>query len=325
MTFAVGNDATPGVSEAELAGQNGTILAEAEDVGPGLSGSFSLTLDPGSYTVGCQARTPTAQQLRLTVTAPQQRALTSTQADTHRLLASAATTYAAYIRGEVAELVTTTESFTRAVVAQNVPLAMTRYALARVHYERIESVAETFGQLDALIDERVNDVPAGRAWSGFHRLEDALWATHNLTGTTGVAGELDLAVANLQVLVNRTVVQPAQLADGAAALLSEVGATKITGEEERYSHLDAVDLSANVAGAQEAATLLMPGLTRLDPALATVLAHRFAALDAVVAAIPAAARADWQDATPELRAQLSAAVDAAAAPLAMVAAEVAAA
>ena len=42
--------------------------------------------------------------------------------------------------------------------------------------------------------------------------------------------------------------EPEQIANGANELLAEVSASKITGEEERYSHIDLVDFEANVEG-----------------------------------------------------------------------------
>ena len=71
--------------------------------------------------------------------------------------------------------------------------------------------------------------------------------------------------------------QPAQLANGAVELLNEVAGSKITGEEDRYSHTDLADFEANVAGAQKAFELLRPALIeRKDGALVKTLNARFA-------------------------------------------------
>ena len=263
-------------------------------------------------------------ETQLTVTSPQTRTLTPPEQRTHALLLRASAAYDSFVRDETQRLVTTTRTFDDAVRAGNVAEAKADYAAARVHYERIEPVAESFGVLDALIDERTDDVATGQTWTGFHQIEHSLYVKNVLTGERPIATELDLTLANLQVLVNREIDQPAQLADGAAALLDEVGATKITGEEERYSHLDAVDLVANVLGATTAIDDLLPALRRLDPALADTVTRRFATMNAVVDAIPPDVRADWDNATAAERAQLSSVVDAAAEPLARVAAEVAA-
>ncbi len=52
--------------------------------------------------------------------------------------------------------------------------------------------------------------------------------------------------------------QAVQIANGANELLSEVSASKITGEEERYSHLDLVDFQANVEGSRAAFEAVAP-------------------------------------------------------------------
>ena len=59
--------------------------------------------------------------------------------------------------------------------------------------------------------------------------------------------------------------EPAQIANGAVELLGEVSKSKITGEEERYSHTDLLDFEANVEGAKaafEAVKPLLRGATR---------------------------------------------------------------
>ena len=59
--------------------------------------------------------------------------------------------------------------------------------------------------------------------------------------------------------------QAVQIANGANELLGEVSASKITGEEERYSHIDLVDFEANVEGAEAAFEAVEPLLEREGP------------------------------------------------------------
>ena len=59
-----------------------------------------------------------------------------------------------------------------------------------------------------------------------------------------------------------------QIANGANELLGEVSASKITGEEERYSHIDLVDFKANVEGSEAAFEAVEPLLSKKDPKLA---------------------------------------------------------
>ena len=72
--------------------------------------------------------------------------------------------------------------------------------------------------------------------------------------------------------------QPEELANGANGLLDEVSASKITGEEDRYSHTDLSDFEANVSGSQTTFGLLAPALRQNDPALAARIAARFDAV-----------------------------------------------
>ena len=98
-------------------------------------------------------------------------------------LASATAGYKQYAIGEVAALVPATKQFTDAVRAGDVAAAQKAYAPARYHYEQIEPVAESFGDLDPAIDQRIADVEPGTEWTGFHRIEQALWVNRTPPGS----------------------------------------------------------------------------------------------------------------------------------------------
>ena len=67
-----------------------------------------------------------------------------------------------------------------------------------------------------------------------------------------VADKLVADVARLDAEIPGLELEPAQIANGAVDLLNEVSTSKITGEEDRYSHTDLWDFEANVLGAQAA-------------------------------------------------------------------------
>jgi iron uptake system component EfeO len=52
VTFEATNDGGDAVDEVELL-QGEDVLAETENLAPGLSGSFTVDLEPGSYTLLC--------------------------------------------------------------------------------------------------------------------------------------------------------------------------------------------------------------------------------------------------------------------------------
>jgi iron uptake system component EfeO len=274
VTFEITNKGASAVSEAELL-KGSTVLGEKENLTPGLSGSLSLRLEPGSYVVACP--NATTDHAEFTVTGSS----TSTSADpsaaalgTAARAASAA--YHDYVVAEVQQLVTASAAFTTAVKAGDIAAAKAAFGPARTHYESIEPVAESFGDLDPAIDSRADDVADAEQWTGFHRIEKALWADNSLDGMAQVADKLTADIAKLQSLVATQTYQPAQIANGSVELLDEVARTKVTGEEDRYSHTDLFDFEANVVGAKEGFTAVEPLLKTSDPALAATIQARFA-------------------------------------------------
>jgi len=263
-TFVVTNGGTSRVSEFEVL-EGAKIIGERENIAAGLSADFTLTLQPGSYTTACPGG-KTAATGQLTVGG----SAVATTSDKN--LKAAVTGYQSYVKTRSAELTKRVTAFAAAVEAGDVKGAKS--------YEEIEPVAESFGDLDPEIDARVNDVAKGDNWTGFHRIEQALWKDNTTKGMSVVADKLVADVKRLEVKVQKEIYQPDQLANGATELLGEVSKSKITGEEDRYSHTDLSDFEANVAGAETAFGLLAPALRTKDAALATNVAKRFDAVKA---------------------------------------------
>jgi iron uptake system component EfeO len=168
------------------------------------------------------------------------------------------------------------KEFTNAVKAGDVAAAKDEFAEARAPYERIEPIAESFGDLDPEIDAREGDVPEN-TWGGFHRIEKQLWVNGNTDGMTPVADKLMNDVNTLNGKVSALELEPAQIANGAVELLNEVAKSKVTGEEDRYSHTDLSDFDANVQGAQAAFDALRPIVKAKDEALVTQVDPAFVA------------------------------------------------
>jgi iron uptake system component EfeO len=264
-TFEVSNDGADAVTEFEVL-EGDRILGEVENLAPGLSGRFSITLKPGRFVTYCPGG-KTVERGSLVVTG-------SGDASTSAADAAAVRHYRAYVEGQTGLLVARTRSFVAALRAGDLSAARARYATARVPYERIEPVAESFGGLDPAIDARAGDVPAAR-WTGFHPIERALWVGGSTAGTGMLGARLLEDVARLQRQARTVELEPAQIANGAVELLGEVSRSKITGEEERYSHLDLVDFQANVEGARAAFDAVKPILVARRPELARRVDARF--------------------------------------------------
>ena len=270
--FKVTNTGSGGVSEFEvLSGDH--IIGEVENVAPGLDKEFSLTLKPGKYTTKCPGGSKHSTG-KLVVTGTATKKLSADGK-------AAVDQYRQYLEAQTAELVPATKAFTDAVDAGNVEQAKALYPAARVAYERIEPVAETFGDLDPKIDAREGDVPT-KEWGGFHYIEKKLWVDGATDGLSSYTKALNENVETLANLVKDVDLQPGAIANGAVELLNEVSASKITGEEERYSHTDLVDFEANVQGAQAAFDAVKPILAKKDAELASGIDARFAVVTAAL-------------------------------------------
>jgi iron uptake system component EfeO len=318
VNFQIKNSGATKVSEAELLRED-TIMGEKENLTPGLSGSFSLKLDAGKYQVYC----PNAKTEKTDFTVSGSAAAGSADPAVGTALTDATTKYQQYVAAEVDKLIPATRKFTDAVRAGKLDEAKAAFAPARYYYEEVEPVAESFGDLDPNIDARVDDVDNEASWTGFHRLEKGLWADKSTKGLASVATKLDQDVAKLKTLVATVKFQPAQLANGATELLNEVASSKITGEEDRYSHTDLSDFEANVMGGQSAFQLLQPALQKIDPTLSSTVQQQFTAvLDSIKPYKKGDGYVDYSTVTEDQRRQLTQKVDALAEPLSQVAAKV---
>jgi iron uptake system component EfeO len=184
--------------------------------------------------------------------------------------------YDSYVEENAEGLVDATETFTAAIDAGDLEEAKALYPTTRVYFERIEPVAGAFGSLDPEIDAREGDVPKDE-WTGFHPIEKALWIDESTDGLEDLTAELKVDTEKLEEVADEGSFGAAEIAQGSVDLLGEVSASKITGEEERYSHTDLWDFEANVEGAEAGFQALEPVIEEQDPELTTEIADDFAA------------------------------------------------
>lgn len=169
--------------------------------------------------------------------------------------------YKLYVSENTEALVTDTQAFVAAVKAGEIDKAKALFAPTRLSYEKIEPVAELFADLDAPIDARADDyekAEADPAFTGFHRLEYALWVEGKTDHVTAIADKLEADVTELAKRIDGLTFPPAVVVGGASVLMDEVAATKISGEEDRYSRTDLWDFQGNFDGAKKIVDLFGP-------------------------------------------------------------------
>src|SRR5918995_4834354 len=192
-TFEVTNEGSQ-VTEFYVYAEGDRIMQEVENIGPGLTRELRVELPAGDYEGACKPgmigdgiRTP------ISVTGEAAESLSDQQE-----LQAAEESYQSYVLTQSRSLVDLSQQFVDAVKAGDVDEAKRLFPIARTPWERIEPVAEIFGALDPAVDARVNDIPEGEEWTGFHRIEQALWVRNT---TEGMAPYADKLMADINRVV----------------------------------------------------------------------------------------------------------------------------
>ncbi|WP_435199310.1 iron uptake system protein EfeO [Janibacter sp. GS2] len=284
LTFQVENAGTK-VTEFYLLGEDGLrIVGEVENIGPNLERDLTVSVPAGTYTTSCKPGM-VGEGIRADFTV-------ATSEDTNvdpgdqASVDEAEKNYTAYVKDQSDQLLIKTTKFVDLYESGKDEQARDLYADARVHWERIETVAESFGDLDPKMDAREADLEPGQKWTGWHRIEKDLWPeeAEDYTALT----DAERTTYGQDLLKNTTTLDQRiqkmdftvdQIANGSRGLLEEVATGKVTGEEEAWSHTDLWDFQANVDGAKVGYDGVRPILiAKGEEDLARQLDTRFAAL-----------------------------------------------
>lgn len=288
LSFDVTNSGSD-VTEFYLLAEDGLrIVGEVENIGPGLQRALVVNVPAGNYVSACKPGM-VGDGIRADFVVTESDEEVEVSADEQQLVDQASANYAAYVQDQSDQLLVKTEEFVALYTSGDDDAARALYPVARTHWERIETVAESFGDLDPAMDAREADLEPGEEWTGWHLIEKDLWPqrakgyvpltaqqredyAQDLLGNTRT---LDERLQDMAFTVD-------QIANGSRGLLEEVATGKITGEEEFWSRTDLWDFQANVDGARIAYEGVQPILEAKDPELAETLTAEFADLQALL-------------------------------------------
>ncbi|BBY84890.1 hypothetical protein MMUR_16450 [Mycolicibacterium murale] len=279
-TFVITNNGSK-VTEFYVYGEGDRVMGEVENVSPGLQRKLIVQLtQPGTYQTACKPGM-IGDGIRgdYTVTGDE------VQVDTEGKFKEASDNYKRYVVSQTEALVPAVESFANAIKAGDVEGAKAQFGPTRVYYERIEPVAESFpDDLDPRIDLREADLEEGQKWTGFHALEKQLWDTGLQPDANALADQLVADVKELAdgVKAPDYSIDSTQIAGGAQGLLDEIAISKITGEEDIFSHTDLWDFNANLQGSQTAVASVRPILDERNPDLGKRVDQRFQETEALL-------------------------------------------
>ncbi|MCG7597327.1 iron uptake system protein EfeO [Mycobacterium sp. PSTR-4-N] len=273
-TFVVTNNGNK-VTEFYVYGEGERVMGEVENISPGLQRKLIVQLtQPGTYQTACKpGMIGDGIRTDYTVTGD------AVEIDTEGKFKEAADSYKRYVNSQTDALIPAVESFVAAIKAGDIEAAKAQYPVARTYYERIEPVAESFpNDLDPRIDLREADLEPGQKWTGFHRLEKDLWVSGLQPDTNAIADQLVADVKELDAGVKAPdyTIDSTQIAGGAQGLLDEIATSKISGEEDIFSHTDLWDFNANLQGSQTAVASVRPILDERNPDLGKRVDERFA-------------------------------------------------
>ncbi|WP_406449523.1 cupredoxin domain-containing protein [Streptomyces sp. NBC_00876] len=265
------------VTEVYVLFPDDRIVAERENIGPGTKATITAEIKAGSYEIACKPGMKGHGIRQKIEVSGGKAAKRSPEMD------KAVAAYRTYVQAQADETLPKVKVFTDAVAAGDLAAAKKAYADSRIGWERTEPVAESFGDIDPKVDVRADGLEDGQKWTGWHRLEKALWQDKKLGAEEkALAPILYKDLLDWQKRVGTADITPTSMANGAKELLDEVATGKVTGEEERYSHTDLVDFKGNVEGAEKSYELLKPIASKNDAALTTTLDKRFAALNTLL-------------------------------------------
>jgi len=269
------------VTEFYLYSEDGLrIVGEIENVGPGLTRDLVVRAEPGKYVAACKPGMK-GKGIREDFTVTDSGKSSTIKGVDQPDIDAATTQYAAYVKDQSQQLVDQTTAFVDAYKAGDAAKAKELFPEARQHWERIETVAEAFGDLDPKMDLREADLEQGQEWTGWHRIEKDLWppaSGYQAMTPAERAKYADDLLANTQVLdkrVQNLKYTVDQIGNGSKGLLDEVASGKITGEEDIWSHTDLWDFQANVDGARVGYEGLKPLLEVKDPELSKQIETAF--------------------------------------------------
>ena len=285
LTFDVTN-AGDRVTEFYLLAEDGLrIIGEVENIGANLDSRLTVAVPEGKYLTACKPGMK-GDGIRADFAVTKSDEKVTVSDDEQDLIDQANANYLAYVQDQTDQLLAKTTTFVKLYKSGKDDEARALYADARMHWERIEPVAESFGNIDPRLDLREADVAEGDQWTGWHRIEKDLWPAE-AKGYTALTQKQRVFYANDLLKTTKRLDKQVDndleitvdaVANGSTGLLEEVSNGKITGEEEIWSHTDLWDFQANVDGARVAFEGVKALLETKDPALAKTLTARFADL-----------------------------------------------
>jgi high-affinity iron transporter len=250
---------------------NSLIYGEVEAEAPGTTRPMTAVIPPGRYRLACiYSENATVYSADVTVTGPTVDDAHPYARVTYNEMAPVVDQYRADVAAGLAVLATDTDHLQSLADAGQLQATKAAWLVAHLDYARLGAAYDTFGNFADEIDGRPNGLPLGvddPGWSGFLRLEYALWQNQPAATVARVANQLDTFVHQLVSAFPQQTTPPNDLSLRTHEILENTLQFQFTGEEDQGSHTGLATAMANVQGTEMTLGVIAPLIRSRDPAL----------------------------------------------------------
>jgi high-affinity iron transporter len=254
-----------------LGAKNLLIYGEVEAMAPGSTRTMTAVIPPGRFRLGCTySESATVYSPTVTVSGAAVYNAHPYQQVTYSQLAPLVTKYRAEVAAGLAALATDTDHLRALADVGQLDQAKQAWLVAHLDYARLGAAYDTFGDFNDEIDGRPNGLPQGvedPSWTGFLRLEYALWQNQPPATVASVADQLDIYVHQLVVSFAEQTTPINDPSLRTHEILENTLQFELTGESDQGSHTGLATAMANVQGTQMILGVIAPLLEKGEPHL----------------------------------------------------------
>ncbi|PZQ51546.1 MAG: hypothetical protein DI556_05165 [Rhodovulum sulfidophilum] len=246
------------------------VVAERENIAPGITATLTERLDPGTYEITCGLLSNPRGTLTVVATAESEAAK---KAPETREFIGPLSEYRVYLARRSGQILVATATLAEKIAAGDVEGAKEAWLAARVPWREMAPVSGRIADLANSMDPQAEYLAQREedpGFTGFHRIEYGLWVRNSTEGLEPVADKLLADAAALRDRLGKLAVAPADLAGNAADLARRV-ADQAPGSQAPYSQTDLAEFSADLAGISKSALLVDPLVATADPAASGAL------------------------------------------------------
>jgi high-affinity iron transporter len=258
-----------------LGARNSLIYGEVEAMAPGTTRTMTAVIPPGKFRLGCTySENATVYSPIVTVSGPPVHDAHPYRQVTYAELAPLEAKYRAEVSAGLEALATDTDRLRAAADAGQLAAAKQAWLVAHLDYARLGAAYDTFGNFNDEIDGRPNGLPLGvddPGWTGFLRVEFALWQNQPAATVAATVDQLDASVHQLVAAFPEETIPFNDLSLRTHEILENTLQFELTGETDQGSHTALATAEANVQGTQMILGVITPLLAKRNARLVATL------------------------------------------------------